>query len=93
MADPQITAEQRQQQYTASLAEATEIVKMLKDAYKQHLSGSGLTKRYKIKDREMEFVDLADLLKQICHWENEVRKLEASVGLSPRRSGRIVVRF
>ena len=33
MADPQITAEQRQQQYAASLAEATEIVKMLKDAY------------------------------------------------------------
>ena len=89
----QITADQREQQYIAELDDAREILQVLKNAYKEHATGRGFTKRYKIKDREMEFVDLADLLKQIRYWENEVRKFEAALGFSARRSGRIICRF
>jgi len=52
-----------------------------------------MTKRYKIKDREMEFSSLADLLKQIRFWQREITRLEAAAGISPRRSGRIITRF
>ena len=87
-----LTTEQRTR-YIAELADAQEIVKSLKQAYMDHAAGRGLTKSYKIKDREMEFSSLADLLKQIRFWQREITRLEAAAGISPRRSGRIITRF
>lgn len=81
------------QQYETDLADAREILGSLKTAYKEHAQGRGLTKRYKIKDREMEFTDLADLLKQIQHWEREIMRLEVATGERPSRPRRIVARF
>lgn len=75
------------------LAEAREILGSLKTAYKEHAQGRGLTKRYKIKDREMEFVDLSDLLRQIRYWEREVARLAAATGERPKQPSRIVARF
>lgn len=83
----------KQQQYITELAEAQEILTALKKAYKEHVTGRGLTKRYKIKDREMEFVDLADLLKQIRYWEREVARLEVATGQQVARPRRIISRF
>lgn len=88
-----ITAEQRRQGYVVELEEAREIMGGLRAAYKDHVAGRGLTKRYKIKDREMEFSSLADLLKQIRFWQQEITRLEAAAGVSLRRSGRIITRF
>lgn len=84
---------QAQKQTVIELEDAKEILLALKTAYKEHAAGRGLTKRYKIKDREMEFVDLADLLKQIRYWETQVSKLEAALGLRPSRPRRIISRF
>lgn len=81
------------QQYETDLAEAREILGSLKTAYKEHAQGRGLTKRYKIKDREMEFTDLADLLKQIRYWEREVARLEVATGQQVARPRRIISRF
>lgn len=83
----------KQQQYITELAEAQEILGSLKKAYKEHATGRGLTKRYKIKDREMEFVDLADLLKQIRYWEREVARLEVATRQQVARPRRIISRF
>ena len=83
----------KQQQYITELAEAQEILCSLKKAYKEHATGRGLTKRYKIKDREMEFVDLADLLKQIRYWEREVARLEVATRQQVARPRRIISRF
>lgn len=80
-------------QHETDLAEAREILGSLKTAYKEHAQGRGLTKRYKIKDREMEFTDLADLLKQIQHWEREIMRLEVATGERPSPPRRIVMRF
>ncbi len=79
--------------YEIELEEAREILNSLRKAYKEHATGRGMTKRYKIKDREMEFSSLADLLKQIRFWQQEIKRLEAAAGISPRRSGRIITRF
>ncbi|OSI06818.1 putative phage associated protein [Neisseria animaloris] len=81
------------QQYTVELEEAREIVKTLKQAYKDHIGSRGLTKRYKIKDREMEFADAADVLKQLRFWQNEVQRLETAAGERPSRPRRIISRF
>lgn len=83
----------KQQQYITELAEAQEILGSLKKSYKEHATGRGLTKRYKIKDREMEFVDLADLLKQIRYWEREVARLEVATRQQVARPRRIISRF
>lgn len=79
--------------YEIELEEAREILNSLRKAYKEHATGRGMTKRYKIKDREMEFSSLADLLKQIRFWQREITRLEAAAGISLRRSGRIITRF
>lgn len=79
--------------YTVELEEAREVLNSLRAAYKEHAAGRAMTKRYKIKDREMEFTGLADLLKQIRFWQREITRLEAAAGISPRRSGRILTRF
>ena len=47
-------------EYAVELEEAREILNSLRKAYKEHAAGRGMTKRYKIKDREMEFSSLAD---------------------------------
>lgn len=75
------------------LTEAREILGSLKAAYREHAAGRAATRRYRIKDREMEFNSLADLLKQIRYWENQVARLEAATGLKPARPQRIVTRF
>lgn len=80
-------------EYAVELEEAREILNSLRKAYKEHAAGRGMTKRYKIKDREMEFSSLADLLKQIRFWQQEIKRLEVAAGISPRRSGRIITRF
>ena len=79
--------------YAVELEEAREILNSLRKAYKEHAAGRGMTKRYKIKDREMTFNSLADLLKALRWWEQEIPRLEAAAGISPRRSGRIITRF
>lgn len=88
-----ITAEEQQQLYITELSEAQEILAALKTAYKEHAANRGLTKRYKIKDREMEFADLADLLKQIRYWQTQVNRLEAALGLRNSQPRRIITRF
>ena len=75
------------------LEEAVEIVRLLKQAYKDHIGNRAMTKRYKVKDREMEFSSPADVLKQLRFWQNEVQRLETAAGMRSRRSGRIVIRF
>mgnify|MGYP000252706796 CR=1 FL=1 len=42
--------------YAVELEEAREILNSLRKAYKEHAAGRGMTKRYKIKDREMELL-------------------------------------
>ena len=79
--------------YIAELADAQEIVKSLKQAYMDHAAGRGLTKRYKIKDREMEFASLADMLKQLRWWQQEIARLEALLGLAASRTRRLLSRF
>ncbi len=88
-----ITAEMRQQQYITELEDAQEILQSLRQAYKEHAAGRALTRRYKIKDREMEFTGLADLLKQIGFWQQEIRRLETAAGLVPARPRRMISRF
>lgn len=88
-----ITAEERQQQYITELADARAILQHLRQAYQEHAAGRALTRRYKIKDREMEFTGLADLLKQIRFWQQEVARLEAAAGLALARPRRIISRF
>ena len=41
----------------------------------------------------MEFVDLADLLKQIRYWEREVARLEVATRQQVARPRRIISRF
>ena len=83
----------KQKQYITELTEAQEILGCLKTAYREHAQRRGLTKRYKIKDREMEFTDLSDLLKQIRYWEREVARLEVATGQQVARPRRIISRF
>ena len=82
------------QQLEEQLAFARQVYADLKSSYQSHAaSGRAFTHSYKIKDREMEFSSLADLLKQIRFWQREITRLEAAAGFSPRRSGRIITRF
>lgn len=75
------------------LTQAREILASLKAAYIEHTQWRGLTKRYKIKEREIEFVDLADLLRQIRYWERQIQHLETATGQRPTRAHRIISRF
>ena len=78
---------------TTELSEAREILASLKTAYREHVSGRATPRRYKIKDREMEFINLADLLKQIRYWERQIAHLEAQMGERPSRPRTIHTRF
>ena len=79
--------------YAVELEEAREILNSLRKAYKEHAVGRGMTKRYKIKDREMTFNSLADLLKALRWWEQEILRLEIALGKRPGRARRIITRF
>lgn len=81
------------EQLQTDLVEAREILGSLKTAYKEHAAGRATTRRYQIKDREMEFTSLADLLKQIRYWEREVSRLAAATGEQISRPRRIISRF
>lgn len=75
------------------LAFAVEMVAAFRAAYSGHVASRGMTKKYKIKDREMEFNDLSEILKQLKYWQSEVERLEAIIGLRPKRGRIIRARF
>ncbi|QKJ67477.1 hypothetical protein HQN60_12600 [Deefgea piscis] len=59
--------------------------------------GNAVVQEYRIgggggADRSMKYRDGADFLKQITHWQKEVRTLEAAEGFKPR-TAQIKVRF
>ena len=82
------------QQLEQQLAFAQQVYADLKAAYQNHAaSGRAFTHSYKIKDREMEFASLAELLKQLRWWQQETARLEALLGLTASRPRRIISRF
>lgn len=75
------------------LAFAVEMVAAFRAVYGDHVKSRGMTKKYKIKDREMEFSDLSEILKQLKFWQGEVARLEAVIGIRPSPGRMVRMRF
>ena len=82
------------QQLEQQLTFAQQVYADLKAAYQSHAAnGRAFTHSYKIKDREMTFNSLADLLKALRWWEQEILRPEIALGKRPGRARRIITRF
>jgi hypothetical protein len=73
------------------LAFAREALAAARAAYLAYQKGgNAVVQEYRIggngTDRSMKYRDGADLLKQINHWQNQVRILEAAEGFRPRNA-------
>lgn len=67
----------------------------LQAAFATFKGSNGRVKRYRIADREMEFSDTTEILKQINYWERQLaeEKMCAHLAAGGKPKNRILVRF